>query len=163
MIALQEERPGFGFIAVQRAAGGSGNLHIVVIHLAVAHHCNVTAHEGNVEGRPFAQPEFSAGRRRIVTVDGAHLVIRLRTAFGSDLNFVPAAKVDAAVPVVRTVDFNVKLQVLEFRGGLQVGRSGTALPLDLRIVIYQFAVARNPLVVLNVADRLPTGKIFAVE
>ncbi len=54
MIALQEEGAGFGFVAIEGAAGGSGDFDVVVVHFAVAEDGYVATDEGDVEGGPLA-------------------------------------------------------------------------------------------------------------
>ena len=131
VISLEKEWTGFRFIAVQRSTGWTGDLHIIVIHLAVAKNRNAPANQRDVERRPPAETQFSARRRRVVAVDSTHLVVGLRPALGSHLNFVAAAEIDPAVPVLRTVHLNVKLEILELCGGLQIRRPGGALLLYL--------------------------------
>ena len=128
VISLEKEWTGFRFIAVQCSTGWTGDLHIIVIHLAVTKNCNAPANQRDVERRPPAETQFSARGRRVVAVDSTHLVVGLRPALRSHLNFVAAAEIDPAVPVLRTVHFNVKLEILELCGGLQICRPGAALP-----------------------------------
>src|SRR5688500_3247614 len=112
VIALQEEGTRFGFIAIKSAAGGSGDLHVIVIQLAITQDCNAPADESDIKRRPFAQAEFSASGWRIVAVDGAHFVVGLRTALSAYLDLVASPQIDAAIAVLGTIDLDVKLEVL---------------------------------------------------
>ena len=57
VIALEKERSRLAFVAIQRAARGTGDFHVVVNLDAVADHRHIPPHERNVEGRPFAEFE----------------------------------------------------------------------------------------------------------
>src|SRR6187399_1268034 len=80
LIPLQEERTRLCFIAIERAAGRPGDFRVVVIHLAVAQDSDVPADERDIKCRPLAERELRARGRRVVAVDGSHLMIRLRAA-----------------------------------------------------------------------------------
>ena len=54
VVALQEERPGLAFVAVERAAGDPRNFQLVVDRYAVAHHRHSAAHQRDVERLPLA-------------------------------------------------------------------------------------------------------------
>ena len=163
MVALEEEGAGFGFVAIEGSAGGSGNFDVVVVHFAVAEDGDVATDEGDVEGGPLAEVEGGGGGWGVVAVDGTHFMVGEFTAFGADLNFVAAAEVDAAVAVVGAVDFDVEFEVLELFGRFDVGGGGSAFAIDHGIVVDEFAVAGDPFVVGDVGDGLPAGKVFAVE
>jgi len=162
VVTLEEEGAGFGFVAIESAAGGAGDFDVVVIDLAVAEDGDATADEGDVEAGPLAEVEV-VGRGRVVAVDRAHFVVREFAAFGAHLDFVAAAEIDAGVAVVGAVDFDVELEVLEFLGGLDIGSRRAAFAVDEGVVVDQLAVAEDPLVVGNIADGFPTGEVFAVE
>ena len=94
VVALQEERTRFGFVAIECAAGGAGDFNVVVIHLAVAQDGDVAADEGDIESGPFAEAVFRAGGRRVVAVDCSHFMRGLRAAFGANLHFIATAQID---------------------------------------------------------------------
>src|SRR6187402_3196577 len=109
MVALEIEGARRSLVAIQRAPGWTWNLHIVVIHLAVTQHRHVPADEGNIESRPLAQSKFRALWRRIVAVNGSHLMRGLPAAFRADLHLVAAPQIDAAVPARRAIHLDVQL------------------------------------------------------
>ncbi len=163
VVALEEEGAGFGFVAIEGAAGGSGDFDVVVVHFAVAEDGDAATDEGDIEGRPFAEVDGRVGGRGVVAVDGAHFMVGEFAAFGADLDFVAAAEVDAAVAVVGAVDFNVEFEVLELFDGFDVGGGGATFAVDHGIIVDEFAVAGDPFVVGDVGDGFPAGEVFAVE
>ena len=116
MVALQKKGTRLCLVAIQRATGGTGNFHIVVVHLAVAQNGDMATHERNVKRSPFAEPQLRSRRRRVITINRAHLVRRLGAAFGSHLNFVAASQIDAAITAFGAIDFDVKFEILKLRG-----------------------------------------------
>src|SRR5690349_14825170 len=57
----------------------------------------------------------------------------------------------------------MKFEVLKLSSGLQIGGPGTSLACNLGVIVHQFSIASNPLVVFRVANWLPTGQVFAIE
>ena len=163
VVALEEEGAGFGFVAIEGAAGGTGDFDVVVVHFAIAEDGDVAADEGDVKRGPLAEVEGGGGGRGVVAVDGAHFVVGEFAAFGADLDFVAAAEVDAAVAVVGAVDFDVEFEVLELFDGFDVGGGGSAFAVDHGIVVDEFAVAGDPFVLGDVGDGFPASEVFAVE
>src|ERR1017187_225640 len=74
MVALQEERAGLALIAIERAASGAGNLHVVVNLHAVAQHRQIPSHESDVEAGPLAQLIADVAGGSEMSVDRAHFV-----------------------------------------------------------------------------------------
>ena len=134
-----------------------------MIHFAVAEDGDSATDEGDVKRGPLAEIEGGGGGRGIVAVDGTHFMVGEFAALGADLDFVAAAEVNAAVAVVRAVDFDVEFEVLELFEGFDVGGGGAAFAVDHWIIVDEFAVAGDPFVVGDVGDGFPAGKVFAVE
>lgn len=57
----------------------------------------------------------------------------------------------------------MQLEVLKGRGGPNVGGTVAVLTGGLGIVVDEISVARDPLVLVDVADGLPAGEVLAVE
>src|SRR5215813_8779216 len=163
MVALEEEWTGFGLVAVQSPSGRPWNLDVIVQRDAIANDGHVAADQGNIEAAPLAQAERYTGRRWIPAINRTHFMGRLATAFGADLDFVAPTQVDPAIAAFRAIDLDMQFEIVVFAGRFQVRRSRSSLPLDLGVIVHQFAVAPNPFVVLNVSDGLPSGEIFAIE
>src|ERR1035437_9977023 len=86
VISLQIDRSWLSLVAVESASGRARELDIVVIQFAVAQDGDMSADEGDVEGRPFAQSIFRALWRWVPTVDCSHLVRRELATFGAHLD-----------------------------------------------------------------------------
>src|SRR5579872_7102544 len=96
VIALEKDRAGLSFVAVERPAGDAGYLDVVVDGLAVADHGEVAAYQREVESLPLAGAQRQVHRRRDKAVERAHFVGWAGAAFAAYLDFVAAAQVDAA-------------------------------------------------------------------
>ncbi|MNL36730.1 hypothetical protein D3C87_1588330 [compost metagenome] len=92
MIALDVERAGLAFVAVQCAARNAWDFLIADHRFAVRHECKHSAHQRNVECVPFAGFFGNHFARGNETVDCAHLVEGGLHAFAvGNLHFVTAA------------------------------------------------------------------------
>src|ERR1051325_4644095 len=83
MIALEEERARLTFVAVERPACDPGDLNVLVYRFSVAHNRQVAAHQGDIEGLPFARAERHRHLRLDEAVQRSHLVAGLCPAFGA--------------------------------------------------------------------------------
>ena len=87
---------------------------------------------------------------RKASVDCSHRALwRLGSClFIFELDFIPSAKIEAAVGIIRAVYFEVNLKVGEFFVALQVGTM---------IFIEEIAVLNDPVAISCVADGSPTA------
>ena len=122
MIALDHDRPGLGFLRVERAAGDSRELRIVVNLLAVERGRDAVADDGDLNGLPFSGRLARVHHRRLGRVDGHVAVLPILGAAGivEHLHLVAAAQIDAAVALGRQLVLRVEPEVLELLLGDQV-------------------------------------------
>ena len=69
----------------------------------------------------------------------------LRATFGSYLDLVPAAKIDASVAMVRTIEFDMQLEIVELARGLQVRAA---------IFVYHLTIFGYPVALRRIAPTL---------
>ena len=114
LAALQVDRTGHRFMAVECAAGDAGNLLIVDDGCAVLDHGDFAPDERDVEALPDIRTARLFGIRSKEAVDAAGVMAgRLGLRFGFYLHFITAAQKDAAVRILAAVEFDVELEVLE--------------------------------------------------
>src|SRR5262245_8138933 len=110
MVALEHDRTGGPFIAVERAAGDARNRLPVDDALAVEHDRHDATNERYVHLLPFAGFFCGIDRGRKEAVDAADIMrIRLQAVIVLNLNLVSPTQVDAAVASFGIAELGVKL------------------------------------------------------
>src|SRR6516165_9717551 len=144
------------FVTIERSTGDAGNLFVVDDGLAVLHHGDSSADQRDVVGLPSSGLSRQFRFRRQEAVHSAHVVARrLFDGIGFHLNFVAATQIDAAIGILRTIEFHVQFKVFEL----------------LPIVDQLRAISRcDQCAILNLPDlggirrtHPPTGEVLAVE
>ena len=116
LAALQINRAGLAFVAVERAAGDARNLLVVDDGLAVQDHGDAPADESDVERLPHIRRTRLFRRGSEEPVHAAGVVAgRLALRLGFDLHFVASAQIDAAVGILAAIELHVQLEILELR------------------------------------------------
>ncbi len=152
--ALQVDRAGRAFVAVDGAAGDAGNLLVVDDGLAVQHHGDAAADERDVKRLPGVGRARLFGRGSQEPIDAAGVVAgRLGLRLGFDLHFVAAAQIDSAVGILAAVELHMQLEILEL---------GIADNLGSVAGSHKGSILHCPFGRAGLAH-LPAGEVFAVE
>src|SRR6266487_2496063 len=155
MITLQEKRAGSAFVAVQGASGDPGNCLPIDDPFAVENDGDDTTHERDVHDLPFARLLGGIEARGQEPVDAADLVaVRLIAIVVFNLDFISAAKINAAVAAFGITEFGVDLEIGEFLLGDKI---------IARSCVDQKTVSNHPTVLGLSGAGLPAGEVFAVE
>src|SRR4051794_28661269 len=142
VISLQEERTRLALAAVQRSAGRPRDLDVVVNLHAIPCRRQIPSHQRDIETGPLAGLVPDVAQRRKMPVHCAHLVRGNGSALRPHLNLVTPAQIDSAIAVLRAVDLDVQLEIVELAPRLDIRRRGAALAFHHGVVVHQFAVAR---------------------
>src|SRR6185312_12354691 len=122
MVPLQIDRARVAFIAIQRSARYSGYLPATNHRLAIKNDRYQPAHQRDIITLPFAR-RF---RRRLhgsqEPIDRSHDITRRLLSFckAFDLQFITSPQIHAAVTILRTPEFDMQFEIVEFLVGHQV-------------------------------------------
>jgi len=155
VVALDQERARFFFVAVERAAGDARDGLTFDNGFAIENDVNDAANEGDFEGLPFAGFFGGVNAWSEVAINAADEV-----AFGFeaeiifDLHFVTAAQVNAAVGVFRVAEFGAQFEIGEFAFGEEIVAG---------VSVGEKTVANLPAVFGICAAGFPASEVVAVE
>src|ERR1051325_9296910 len=94
-------------------------------------------------------------RGREKAIDSAHAtVVRLIVSIVFHLHFIASAKINAAVGVARTIEFDMEFEIRKFLIG---GNIGTGF------LIHETAIRHSPTRCFRRIIKMPTGKIVPIE
>ena len=109
MVALDVKGSGLAFVGIERTARDTVNFFVVDGQRAVTNNRYCSSHQGDVKGFPFARLAGEHGAGRKTSVDRSHRALwRLGSClFIFELEFIPSAKIEAAVGILGAVYFEV--------------------------------------------------------
>src|SRR4051794_27581996 len=100
MVALQVNRSGRFFMAIEGAAGDTGDLLMVDDGLAILDDGDMATQQGDIEDLPFARSSGLLRNGSQKTINRSHVMARrLSKRIVLDLHLVTSAKIDAAVGI----------------------------------------------------------------
>src|SRR5437667_9986194 len=151
VIALEHQRTGRTFIAIERTAGDSGYLLVADQSLAVQYHRQHASHERDIVRLPLTRFSRGGFARREKTVDRAEVILnRFERVAILDLDLVSSTKVNAAVPFGWIAKLDMQLEIVERLASDEVG-AGTR--------VCEYAIHGTPVC----SRRLPARHVRAVE
>ena len=142
-------------MAVQCPTGDARNFLVVDDGLPVLRHGDHSPDQRDVIRLPFSRLSRQFRRGREKTVNASRVMARrLLNGVGFDLHFVAAAEIHAAVRIRPAIEFDMQLEVFEFRIVNQL----RTIPRRDQLAIFDF-----PYLLGIWFAHLPAREIFSVE